>query len=1504
MKRIFSRGIVLFLAVLCAAGANAALSKPEEMYLRLDGIEGEAKDAAHSEWIEVLECDLGHSHGTLQSIQTGSPDAVGRGLYAPFTFKHPVDKATPKLQEACMKGSIFANGELHVCQASNGVNIVAYTVKIDRIKVVKAQVGIRDLPKNAFQLVEEVHLLCSNITEEVWHPEIPVTVRLPALPAHLSASWTVDGQAVPQSITGSTFTTPSGSKNVTIHFAADAGYMLIGAAELNLGAPAADVSVSPDDIPDVAVEAKDVAYRMWTGSGFVEGTTNAAVVSAETTRLVDGYWYVAQDAVANTNRLTVSGSAHLILADGATLSTKGVLVREGRALSIYGQASGTGTLVADASADDSLAGIGGDGDFAAGAVSIHGGIVRATGGADAAGIGGGREHAGGEIAIYGGRVEAAGGALAPGIGGGRDQLSGVGVFRLVGGTVRAAKGENTTVAVGHAGDGSGVCSNIVCGGSLEVDGAIVSAPVDAAGRGLFEMKVRMPAGTDENAPVALAGLAGYGGESIYPIDGAFHLWLPRGNYDFTANGLDCTVRVFDRAVTIVAGATGLRVNGEEIAIGAGEGWTFGDGVLTLGVQDGLTYVVDGVLTGACVRVGGTGSTVVLSNAMITVTNAPALSIDDGCDVRIVMAGETSQLESDNGFAAIRVPVDAGVTFDTLRREAILYCFTTNGAAAVGGNVRELYGNITIADGIIDAWSGDAGGRGAAIGSGALPDGAQAPTDEPGDITISGGFLYAEAAEGSPALGAGAGNRGGRVVVTGGTVQLKRAEGVAEGASISASEVKITGGSVVDTAGLMMPAPSNGTARVWRVDLPAELLTRASQTNSLELSGLDGYGLDGIVPFEGLASVWLPNGVHRLDVRLNGSLIKLSATVADANTVFAIDDFEGKRGVAINGVDVGWGAGPGWQLCDDNYVQLDGTVDNPVISGTNTRGTVMIEIDANMKLTLSNLSLRCATYDECCLWATNDVTARILLIGENELYGTYDGEGICLENGCDLTIAAAPGLTDGEAVLKVKGSSSCPGIGIARHGTNGERPRLTIESGTIRAWGGSFSPAIGGNRRTLVKEGDSCDSEIRILGGRVFAEGGLGAAGIGLPAQFEKGGTMDITISGGVVEARGAEGAAGIGGGYETPWVNGRIEITGGTVAASHGDRGKAAYDPAADVGFGEGLNNSGRFVISGGSVVLDHIAAEAPRPAPTNAADAAVWCVTFEDVQPVVETTTEVTEVPDGGFYTNVSEVIETTVTISTNEFGVVSTNIDEQVTVSTNLVPTFVTVTNVTVTRTYPVTGAPAGYDVRGIEPVGGKVMLWLPNGDYAIGIGAGDYVVRVTNGNVTATKLEDVVLVPSGGLSQGYASKELAEYMMSRARVQPPPEAEKALTTQQAWDNYQSYFSFRLVQDGNLWKFEPYMPPVSTNLLQQSVDNAMSEFDIRGVSELEMGEQAEMDFGWCVPGFFYTLQSGATLKGIRPAEGATKPSTSDSHVVLPITKPDESAGFFRLSVSETIPD
>ena len=56
-------------------------------------------------------------------------------------------------------------------------------------------------------------------------------------------------------------------------------------------------------------------------------------------------WYVASGTVEISTRVTVSGEAHLILSDDATLTIpKGITVTEGNSLAIYGQSGGTGQL--------------------------------------------------------------------------------------------------------------------------------------------------------------------------------------------------------------------------------------------------------------------------------------------------------------------------------------------------------------------------------------------------------------------------------------------------------------------------------------------------------------------------------------------------------------------------------------------------------------------------------------------------------------------------------------------------------------------------------------------------------------------------------------------------------------------------------------------------------------------------------------------------------------------------------------------------------------------------------------------------------------------------------------------------------------------------------------------------------------------------------------------------------------------------------------------------------
>ena len=158
----------------------------------------------------------------------------------------------------------------------------------------------------------------------------------------------------------------------------------------------------------------------------VDGTDKIAackLVTAATTTL-DGNvsaWYAVIEDINISKTVAVANNVNLILADGVTLSVTapskaGIEVYEGRSLTIYAQAGGTGTLNATGGSGGG-AGTGGYSDYNMGAVTINGGVVNATGGSSSAGIGGGSWGNGGTVTINGGTVTATGGsASAAGIG--------------------------------------------------------------------------------------------------------------------------------------------------------------------------------------------------------------------------------------------------------------------------------------------------------------------------------------------------------------------------------------------------------------------------------------------------------------------------------------------------------------------------------------------------------------------------------------------------------------------------------------------------------------------------------------------------------------------------------------------------------------------------------------------------------------------------------------------------------------------------------------------------------------------------------------------------------------------------------------------------------------------------------------------------------------------------------------------------------------------------------
>ena len=206
-------------------------------------------------------------------------------------------------------------------------------------------------------------------------------------------------------------------------------------------------------------------------------------------------WYVVNEDVAFSNRIVVSGTVNLILADGKTLTASaGVNVPENSSLIIWGQSSGTGKLTAQPGFSNQAAigggneggegvnnsagtitiyggkvtatswagaGIGDGGTYveggvfhgsSGGTVNIYGGTITAQGGMSSAAIGGGSGCTGFAVNIYGGTINATSGAMAAAIGGG---------YQSTGGTVNIHGGNITANAIdlgGGSTDGFGIGS--------------------------------------------------------------------------------------------------------------------------------------------------------------------------------------------------------------------------------------------------------------------------------------------------------------------------------------------------------------------------------------------------------------------------------------------------------------------------------------------------------------------------------------------------------------------------------------------------------------------------------------------------------------------------------------------------------------------------------------------------------------------------------------------------------------------------------------------------------------------------------------------------------------------------------------------------------------------------------------------------------------------------------------------------------------------------------------
>ncbi|RMT48145.1 hypothetical protein ALP14_200117 [Pseudomonas amygdali pv. myricae] len=111
-----------------------------DAYLKIDGIPGEALDAQFKDWIEMENFDIGASQSASATASSAGGATSGRARMSDLFFRKTVDKATPKLHEACCSGKHFKEVTIAVNRAG--------TDKLKYLEIVLEEVIISSVSLN------------------------------------------------------------------------------------------------------------------------------------------------------------------------------------------------------------------------------------------------------------------------------------------------------------------------------------------------------------------------------------------------------------------------------------------------------------------------------------------------------------------------------------------------------------------------------------------------------------------------------------------------------------------------------------------------------------------------------------------------------------------------------------------------------------------------------------------------------------------------------------------------------------------------------------------------------------------------------------------------------------------------------------------------------------------------------------------------------------------------------------------------------------------------------------------------------------------------------------------------------------------------------------------------------------------------------------------------------------------------------------------------------------
>ena len=130
MKNLLFVLLAFFLSPI-SSEAQARLSAQKmtasgvDYFLKIEGVDGESKDANHKNWINIES--ISHAMETSMSSATGAARRRGDVKISDISVVKELDKSSPKIMEAICTGKMIPSMQIHA--KKNGQVYLAYELK-------------------------------------------------------------------------------------------------------------------------------------------------------------------------------------------------------------------------------------------------------------------------------------------------------------------------------------------------------------------------------------------------------------------------------------------------------------------------------------------------------------------------------------------------------------------------------------------------------------------------------------------------------------------------------------------------------------------------------------------------------------------------------------------------------------------------------------------------------------------------------------------------------------------------------------------------------------------------------------------------------------------------------------------------------------------------------------------------------------------------------------------------------------------------------------------------------------------------------------------------------------------------------------------------------------------------------------------------------------------------------------------------------------------------------